>query len=88
MGDESILGSQIQFFWENFKLGYEIQLPMPTPPQLLFDWQFAGCNQLKCTPKVFKDETSFEIMSMAWIKSKGEFTLRVENPWTMKFKSD
>ncbi len=35
MGDESILGSQIQFFWENFKLGYEIQLPMPTPPQLL-----------------------------------------------------
>jgi hypothetical protein len=24
MGDESILGSQIQFFWENFKLGYEI----------------------------------------------------------------
>jgi hypothetical protein len=37
MGDESILGSQIQFFWENFKLGYEIQLPMPTPPQLLFD---------------------------------------------------
>jgi len=24
MGDESIRGSQIQFFWENFKLGYEI----------------------------------------------------------------